>query len=153
MYLRVEKPICISRSFFPRKVQLLKCGFKTPPQAECSLITYLSHLVETCPTKGTRTKKQTRWLIQPVTTFKPTKDSALTGEGSYLLVSFPGPTDIRLSTANSKAGRFSVLLFVFLSQTLRIFLFINPSTLITWIRKNKFTSRFLCSVFLSTTWS
>ena len=44
MYLcRVEKPTCISSPFLPRKIQMLKCGFKTPPQPECSLITDLSH--------------------------------------------------------------------------------------------------------------
>lgn len=42
MYLRVEKPVCISGTCLPRKVQLLKCGFKTPPIQTLSQITDLS---------------------------------------------------------------------------------------------------------------
>ena len=170
MYLRVEKPVCISSPCLPRKVQLLKCGFKTPPHSECSLITDLSCSqsgwapglpVSPCDHrfwwdkfllkgKGQRKEKMTH----------PTSDHSEAHKGLRTLWRGLIPPHILLwshwdQTQHSKhvdAGRFSVVPFVFLSQTLRIFFFINPSALMTWIRKIKLTSRFLFSVFLSTTW-
>ena len=171
MYLRVEKPTCISSPFLPRKLQLLKCGFKTPPQFECSLITDLSCSqsgwapglpVSPCDHrfwwdkfllkgKGQRNREDDPSNQWPLWSPQKTQDSLERAHTS----SYPSLAPLRSDSTQQTCRCWKILSasVCFLSQTLRIFFFINPSTLMIWIRKNKFTSRFLFSVFLSTTWS
>ena len=170
---RVEKPTCISSHFLPGKIQLSSVDLKLLPNPSAlweltSVIPNLAELLDCLwvPVITGSGGTSFYWREKDKETEKMTHPVIFTSDHSEahkgLSTHWRGliPPRILLwphwdQTQHSKhvdAGRFSVVPFVFLSQTLRIFFFTNPSTLMTWIRKNKFTSRFLFSVFLSTTW-
>ena len=167
---RVEKPTCISSHFLPGKIQLLKCEFKTPPRPECSLITDLSHSqsgwapglpVSPCDHrfwwdkfllkgKGQRNREDDPSNQWPLWSPQRTQNSLERAHTSSYPSVVPLTSDSAQQTCRCwKILRGSVCFPVSNFKNLSL---INPSTLMTWIRKNKFTSRVLFSVFLSTTW-